>query len=47
MPGLTAASISENPLQKERLRNNSSAGRVFKGLGVAKRGHLWCPSLLN
>ena len=40
MPGLTAASISENPLHKETITQQSSAGRVFKGLGVAKRGHL-------
>ena len=40
MPGLTAASISENPLHKGTITQQSSAGRVFKGLGVAKRGHL-------
>ena len=40
MPGLTAASISENPLHKGTITQQSSAGRVFKGLGVAKRGQL-------
>ena len=47
MPGLTAASISENPLHKGTITQQSSAGRVFKGLGVAKRGHPPAPANLR
>ena len=37
MPGLTAASISESPLQKGAITQQPSDQRTFKGLGVAKR----------
>ena len=36
MPGLTAASISESPLQKGAISQLLDPAQAFKGLGVAK-----------